>query len=123
ADQRLLGAVCFRATSPCPHFIPRMMTVVGVGSRLGCTANILSLALSRHLPQAMVAPPSITSAWPVMKLPAFDARKTAAPAISSGRPMRRNGAVAVERSRIAGFSHRARAKSVLTKPEIGRAHV
>ena len=39
---------------------------------------------------AMV-PPSTTSVWPVTKLPAGDARNTAAPAISSGSPMRCSG--------------------------------
>jgi len=39
----------------------------------------------------MVAPPSMTRVWPVMKLPARDARKTAAPAISSGSPIRSSG--------------------------------
>src|SRR5581483_384405 len=42
--------------------------------------------MKRH---AMVTPPSITMACPVMNAPAFEARNTAAPAISSGSPQRR----------------------------------
>ena len=38
-----------------------------------------------------IVPPSTTSVWPVTKLPAGDARNTAAPAISSGSPMRCSG--------------------------------
>ena len=51
-----------------------------------------------------------------MKDEAGLARKTAAPAISSGWPMRRRAAVEVCAERIAGFSHSARAKSVLMRP-------
>ncbi len=39
----------------------------------------------------IVPPPSSTSVWPVMNRPASDARKTAAPAMSSGSPMRFSG--------------------------------
>ncbi len=51
-----------------------------------------------------------------MNEPALEARNTAAPAISSGSPMRRNGAPAVARFKVSGFSHSARAKSVLIRP-------
>ena len=46
--------------------------------------------------QLIVAPPSITTVCPVMKLPAADPMNTAAPAISSGMPMRKSGERAVE---------------------------
>ena len=46
--------------------------------------------------QTIVAPPSITKLCPVVKPPAFAARNTAMPAISSGTPMRRSGAPLVE---------------------------
>src|SRR5271165_1384182 len=65
---------------------------------------------------AIVTPPSTTIACPVMKEPAFEARNTAAPAISSGSPMRRSGVVAVTAFSVSAFSHKARAKSVLTRP-------
>ncbi len=42
-------------------------------------------------PPPMVMPPSITIVWPVMNAPAPEARNTAAPATSSGSPMRRSG--------------------------------
>jgi len=44
-----------------------------------------------------VTPPSTTSIWPVVKLPADEARYTAAPAISTGSPIRLSGVPAVER--------------------------
>src|SRR5271156_3142712 len=68
------------------------------------------------LDQVMVAPPSMTMAWPVMKAPARDAKNTAAPAISSGSPMRPSGVRSLVAFKVCGFSHRARAKSVLTRP-------
>ena len=46
-------------------------------------------------PQLIVAPPSITMVWPVMKVPAGEPRNTAAPAISSGSPIRNSGERAV----------------------------
>jgi hypothetical protein len=55
----------------------------------------------------MVAPPSTTTVWPLMKELAFEARNTAAPAISSGSPMRASGVVAVTAFRVCGFSHSA----------------
>ena len=64
----------------------------------------------------MVDPPSITMVCPVMNAPAGEASITAAPAISSTSPIRRNGARAVARPRISGFSQRWRAKSVRTRP-------
>ena len=57
--------------------------------------------------QLMVAPPSITMVWPVMKLPAADPRNTAAPAISSGMPIRSSGEREVEAFRFSGLSHSA----------------
>ena len=44
-----------------------------------------------HNPTPTVLPPSTTIVWPVMKVEAGEARKTAAPAISCGSPMRRIG--------------------------------
>ena len=41
----------------------------------------------------MMRPPSTTRAWPVMNEESSDARKSAAVAISSGRPIRDRGAV------------------------------
>ncbi len=41
----------------------------------------------------IAAPPSILNTWPVMYAPAFDDRKSAAPAISSGCPKRRSGSL------------------------------
>ena len=58
----------------------------------------------------------MTMDWPVMNRPAAAARNTAAPAISSGSPMRCNGVSRVRRRRLSGSSHRARAKSVRTRP-------
>src|SRR5262249_49327367 len=66
--------------------------------------------------QLIVAPPSITRVWPVMKSPALDPMNTAAPAISSGMPMRRSGEREVEAFRFSGLSHSALAKSVLIRP-------
>src|SRR4051812_43441456 len=67
-------------------------------------------------PQLIVAPPSITIVCPVMKLPAAEPRNTAAPAISSGMPMRSSGDRAVEAFSVSGLSHNALAKSVLIRP-------
>src|SRR5437868_4933224 len=64
----------------------------------------------------IVTPPSITMVWPVIQFPARDARNTAAPAISSGTPILRNGVLVSALARVSGFSHRARAKSVFTSP-------
>src|SRR5947209_7202920 len=66
--------------------------------------------------QLIVAPPSITMVWPVMKSPAAEPMNTAAPAISSGMPMRKSGERAVEAFRVSGLSHSALAKSVLIRP-------
>src|SRR5258708_27227470 len=68
------------------------------------------------LPQLIVAPPSITMVCPVMNVPAADARNTAAPAISSGSPIRNSGERAVDAFSVSGFSHNALAKSVLIRP-------
>ncbi len=57
-----------------------------------------------------------------MNAPAFEARNTAAPAISSGSPMRRSGAPDVEAFRISGLSHSARAKSVLIESRRDAVH-
>ncbi len=54
--------------------------------------------------------------WPVMKPLAGDAKNTAAPAISSGSPMRSKGVSRVRFLRFSGSSHSARAKSVRTSP-------
>ncbi len=51
-----------------------------------------------------------------MKLPAAEPMNTAAPAISSGVPMRSSGERAVEAFRFSGLSHSALAKSVLIRP-------
>src|SRR4051812_33938934 len=51
-----------------------------------------------------------------MKLPAAEPRNTAAPAISSGMPMRSSGERAVEAFSVSGLSHNALAKSVLIRP-------
>src|SRR4051812_28953278 len=67
-------------------------------------------------PQLIVAPPSITMLCPVMKFPAAEPRNTAAPAISSGVPMRKSGEREVEALRFSGLSHNALAKSVLIRP-------
>jgi hypothetical protein len=48
--------------------------------------------------------------------PAFEARYTAAPAISSGSPMRRSGTRHGGRLSVSGLSHRALAKSVRIRP-------
>ena len=53
---------------------------------------------------------------PVMKLPAGEARNTAAPAISSGSPMRLSGVSRERRFSFTGSSHSARAKSVRISP-------
>ena len=51
-----------------------------------------------------------------MKLEADEPKKTAAPAISWGSPIRRMGASRVTAFKVSGFSHSARANSVLTSP-------
>src|SRR5262245_18310375 len=66
--------------------------------------------------QLIVAPPSITMVWAVMKSPAAEPISTAAPAISSGMPMRNSGERAVEAFSVSGLSHSALAKSVLIRP-------
>ena len=60
------------------------------------------------------APPSMTNVWPVIHDAASDARNSAAPAMSSGSPSRRSGIVLAIASSLR--SHRARAKSVFTRP-------
>ena len=55
----------------------------------------------------------MTRVWPLTNVPASDARKTAAPPISSGSPILLRGQVAVDCLRISGFSHSALAKCVL----------
>src|SRR6476619_5232170 len=67
-------------------------------------------------PQLIVAPPSMTMVCPVMKVPAAEPKNTAAPAISSGSPMRSSGERAVEAFSVSGLSHSALAKSVLIRP-------
>ena len=64
----------------------------------------------------MVTPPSITIFCPVIKAPASDAKSTAAPATSSGIPIRLSGALASISDKTLGSSHKALAKSVLIKP-------
>lgn len=54
--------------------------------------------------------------WPLTNVPALEARKTAAPPISSGSPILLRGQVAVDCFNISGFSHNALAKSVLNRP-------
>ena len=49
-------------------------------------------------------------ACPVMKVPAFEANRIAAPAISSGSPMRPSGVREVARLRLSGFSQSALGK-------------
>src|ERR1700723_2031024 len=66
--------------------------------------------------QLIVAPPSITMVWPVVNVPAREARNKAAPAISSGSPIRSSGVRAVDAFSVSGFSQSARAKSVLIRP-------
>src|SRR3954453_9932457 len=66
--------------------------------------------------QLIVAPPSITMVCPVVKVPAAEPRNTAAPAISSGSPMRASGERTVDAFSVSGFSHNALAKSVLIRP-------
>src|SRR6266700_804826 len=66
--------------------------------------------------QLIVAPPSITMVWPVVKEPALEARNTASPAISSGSTIRNSGERAVEAFSVSGLSHSALAKSVLIRP-------
>ena len=57
-----------------------------------------------------------------MKLPAADPMNTAAPAISSGMPMRNSGERAVEAFSVSGLSHSALAKSVLIRPGRDAVH-
>src|SRR3546814_3407186 len=76
----------------------------------------LAVQCAHHAPPEIVAPPSHTMVWPVVKAPALLARKTAAPAISCGSPMRFSVEAAVDRSRFSGFSHSARAMSVRIRP-------
>ena len=61
-------------------------------------------------------PPSMTIVCPVMNRPDAAARNTAAPAMSSGSPIRRSGVSASRVPNTAGFSHNTRAKSVRTRP-------
>ena len=61
-------------------------------------------------------PPSITKVCPFTKLPAWEAKNTAAPPISSGSPILIIGQVAVDYLKISGFSHSAFAKSVRKSP-------
>src|SRR5260370_9466445 len=90
---------------------------VAVAFRLTSAGGYGSLlSQGRQQPQLIVAPPSITSVWPVVKLPAFEAKNTAAPAISSGSPIRSSGERAVEAFKVSGLSHSAFAKSVLIRP-------
>ena len=58
----------------------------------------------------------MTTVWPVIQEPAFEARNTAAPAMSSGSPRRRRGVPELARASPAGVSHSALAKSVFTRP-------
>src|ERR1041385_7346397 len=52
-------------------------------------------------------PPSTTTACPVIHAAAFEARNTAAPAMSSGSPRRRSGVPLLERFSASGVSHRS----------------
>jgi hypothetical protein len=54
----------------------------------------MRFAAAKPAAQAIVKPPSITKFCPVVQAPALPAGNTAMPAISSGTPMRFNGAVA-----------------------------
>ena len=56
-----------------------------------------------HSPTPIVLPPSTTIVWPVMKVEAGEARKTAAPAISCGSPIRRIGVVRGDRLQRVGI--------------------
>ena len=58
----------------------------------------------------------MTSVCPLTNVPASEAKKTAAPPISSGSPILLKGHEAVDCLSISGFSHKALAKSVLNKP-------
>jgi hypothetical protein len=63
-----------------------------------------------------VTPPSITIAWPVINALALLASYTTAPAISSGSPIRRKGAVELVTLTLSGCFHNALTKSVLISP-------
>src|ERR1700676_1468468 len=76
----------------------------------------LSTGSAPTVHQVTVMPPSITMTCPDIKLEAFDARNTAAPAISSGSPARPIGARSSQSFRFIGSSQRALAKSVLMRP-------
>ncbi len=54
--------------------------------------------------------------WPVVNVPASEARKTAAPAISSGIPILLRAEPLVADSKIVSFCHKAFEKSVLITP-------
>src|ERR1700729_765932 len=58
----------------------------------------------------------MTRTWPVMKLAASLARKTAGPAISSALPQRPIGTVAIVAAPPSGESHMARFRSVAVQP-------
>ena len=64
----------------------------------------------------MVWPPSTTRTWPVMYDDASLARNTAGPAISSARPQRCIGTLAIVAGPAAGSSHRLRFRSVAVQP-------
>ena len=63
-------------------------------------------------------PPSITKVCPFTKLPAWEAKNTAAPPISSGSPILFIGQEAVDCFKISGFSQSAFAKALWENPEI-----
>ena len=65
---------------------------------------------------AIVTPPSIVMTWPVIKLPAFEAKRIAEPATSSVEPILPNGAWFSTDFKSYGFSHKALANSVLIIP-------
>src|SRR3546814_11863837 len=69
----------------------------------------LAVQRAHHAPPEIVAPPSHTMVWPVVNAPALLARKTAAPAISCGSPIRFNVEAAVDRLRFSSFSQIGRA--------------
>ena len=97
------GGVRLARRSPAQHAVhaprspgPIYRDRIAMRSRLArCSATAMTASQDTQA-QLIVAPPSITMVWPVMKSPAFEPINTAAPAISSGMPMRSSGERAVE---------------------------
>ena len=77
---------------------------------------------SAHRVPPTISPPSTTIVWPVMYRLAGAARKAAAPAISSGSPIRPSGAARANAASAFGFSHTALAKSVRMTPGVVHGH-